>query len=785
MIAITLAEIQRRVEEERDIASRYPIRLIFCSSLTQYNALVSWLKTSCDLTLNLAEFCSGEDKHPRFSILAKHIKGEADKHILLLSVGEYLRLAIIRETVDPEHAQFRDFWCEQYPAASKVRVFIPVFAAKDLFERVVSTVNERQEDFLWSLDADCSDHYNLTVYSDKFRSTLAKHGAILGFKNWLLNWVEAFSTQHPVLVTARFRDCEKTYGQVSVDIIESPYEFLCGLEYGISTIPYSCAPDDYWARLLSDTQKYESVSDAILSTLNLKSFDSISVVSQWENLDDIERWYAWIWYQLFSPNDYVGSIIHNLSPNELHDIATHIANDIILYEDNKDWIAQRRGIMQGMRNAVPSSKFFDTLDKRMPETALGLLTAQSKEERAFIVKTISRWLRLIPTADTVDRIINALKGLYPELAYYLDTPQNRYNIFTDYFAWYKKNKLINRPVKSPITAFDFENIDARYSILAKYNGSDCKALWIDGLGIEWLSLICAILDKKKREVFEYTSNIAISRLPSETVFNEQWVDNDFDYVKHNRLDTLSHKGMPDDSDYFLCIAAQIQTVCELVNEAVDMLENNEFVIITGDHGSSRLAALAFHEMATFTPPGAIPMSHGRFCELTKEPRDEDLLPNVALRKFNDKQYLVMKDYEHYRQSGNAAGGNTDENAVAGEIHGGMTPEECIVPVIFLKRKNMPKPIDYALSAEKLTRKGGKATIEISFTEPIETLDVTASNGACICSRFDENHWNINFSGLEGELIELIITANGKVLPKKTILPVITAGIDKGSMGGLP
>ncbi|WP_240986374.1 BREX-4 system phosphatase PglZ [Acididesulfobacillus acetoxydans] len=784
-MSIEREEIQKKVEEEHNITSRYPIRLIFCNSLAQYNALVLWLRTSCELTLNLAEFCGDDDKHPKFSKLMKRIKGEADKHILLLSIGEYLRLAIIRETTDPQYAQFRDFWCEQYSVDSKIRVFIPVFAAKELFERVVKEVDERQGDFLWSLDDDSSDHYNVIVYSDRFKNTLADRGVIVGFKNWLLNWVEALSTQQPVLVTARFKDCEKTYGQVSVNIIESPYEFLCGMEPGISMIPSSCAPDDYWARLLSDTQRNESVADAILATLNLKYYDSISVVSQWENLDDIERWYAWIWHQLYSPKDYAGTIIHNLSPNDLQDTATHIANDIILYADNKDWITQRRGIMQGMRNAVPSSKFFDALDKRMPETALGLLTAQSQEERAFIVKTVSRWLRLSSTADTVDRLITALKGLYPELAYYLETPRHQYKSFTDYFGWYKKSKLINRPVKSPISTFDVESIDARYSILAKYNGSDCKALWVDGLGIEWLSLICAVLDKKTNDLFDFTSNIAISRLPSETAFNEQWADNDFKYIKHNRLDTLAHKGVPDDSDYFLCIVAQIQTVCEMLYEAVELLESNDLVIITGDHGSSRLAALAFHELATFAPPGAIPMSHGRFCELTKELRDEDLLPNVALCRFNDKKYLVMKDYEHYKQSGNAAGGNSDENAVAGEIHGGMTPEECIVPVVVLKRKNVPKPLNYVFSAEKLAKRGGKASIEISFNRSVDTLDIASSNGVCICSRIDEKQWSINFTGLEGASIELSITANGKVLPQEAVLPVITVGISKGSMGGLP
>ena len=55
-------------------------------------------------------------------------------------------------------------------------------------------------------------------------------------------------------------------------------------------------------------------------------------------------------------------------------------------------------------------------------------------------------------------------------------------------------------------------------------------------------------------------------------------------------------------------------------------------------------------------------------------------------ELDGKSFIVMKTYEHFKQSGNAAGGNTDENAVAGEVHGGMTPEEHLVPVIVVSRK---------------------------------------------------------------------------------------------------
>lgn len=44
------------------------------------------------------------------------------------------------------------------------------------------------------------------------------------------------------------------------------------------------------------------------------------------------------------------------------------------------------------------------------------------------------------------------------------------------------------------------------------------------------------------------------------------------------------------------------------------------------------------------------------------------------------QYLIFKNYDHFKQSGFAAGGD-DENAQYGELHGGASPEELLVPVV--------------------------------------------------------------------------------------------------------
>ena len=61
----------------------------------------------------------------------------------------------------------------------------------------------------------------------------------------------------------------------------------------------------------------------------------------------------------------------------------------------------------------------------------------------------------------------------------------------------------------------------------------------------------------------------------------------------------------------------------------------------------------------------------------------DTLENLA--QLGGNVCLVMNTYRHFSARGNAAGGNTDDRDIVGEIHGGNTPEERLVPVIVVRR----------------------------------------------------------------------------------------------------
>lgn len=778
---MTIADIIEKIEEERKITSRYPLRVIFCNSLKGYKDLIGKLNNDCDITVNMGDFCAAEDVHPRFRKVERLVEKEHNKQILLLSVDEYLRLAIKRETTSNECEQFEPFWNKQYSVDSKTRVYMPLFACKEIFMRVIGSINPRQELFVWDLDDPVdNDSYVVSVYSDQFADSITL-GAIKGFKNWLLEWSSQIEKGQATLITAQYKDCEECFGLYAVSIVENPYEYLCKEYPELSIISENRIEQYIWASLYSQLQTVKGVENVILNAVNLQQFDSSIIATQWDNIDQTAKVYVWIWYQLHTPSDYVGSIIHRMLPENLDDLAKNIANDILPYIENKpDWVKERKSLMLGMRDTVPSQQFLNKLDQYEPKTIFEVLTGKTIEEKKFIIKTLCRWLRTGgDIAENYSEIISLIKEIYPELFWYLTTDSNLYEEYTNYFDWYKKKKIINRPVDRPLRFPDFENLDTRFSVVSRYNGNDSQTLWIDGMGLEWLSLANNVLEKLQGNSFDIETFITAARVPTETEYNHQWTEKD---IKRDRLDKLSHKGMPDDKDYFLCIVNQIGIIKDLMNEAVSMLDNHEYVLITGDHGSSRLAALAFHEKAyTFVPKNAKVLAHGRFCLLSGAPKEEDLLENVELVTYDQQQYLVMKDYNHYAQSGNAAGGNTDENAVAGELHGGLTPEESVVPVIVLHKKNSYKKIEIKYIPNSVKVKAGKGEIEVTFNRPINTLEIATSIGHCSCCETNEpKKWKVLFSNMVGETTKIDVIANGKLISEGISVKIKTPlGMGKG------
>ena len=321
----------------------------------------------------------------------------------------------------------------------------------------------------------------------------------------------------------------------------------------------------------------------------------------------------------------------------------------------------------------------------------------------------------------------------------------------------------------------------RYTLLSDSITTDSVILWIDALGAEWLSLLCWTLQKDNNGQIKSVA-LAQSCLPTETEYNDQWNKMDTPHDKLDKLDKLAHHGVIDDPSYYACIQEQFSFFSKVVDKVEELFQKYHRVIITGDHGSSRLAARFFHAREGYPAPASSQVcSHGRFCIFNGAKIIAS--SNQVITKDSDgNQYLIFKNYDHFKQSGFAAGGD-DENAQYGELHGGASPEELLVPVVvFDSIHELPLTATWKKDSIKFSMK--KAKPVILFNKPVQNVQASLGSVDGICTPIDTvgKEWMIVFSENKAEATknfkyDPIIIADGKVVhvPSLEIKPALGGG----------
>ena len=140
------------------------------------------------------------------------------------------------------------------------------------------------------------------------------------------------------------------------------------------------------------------------------------------------------------------------------------------------------------------------------------------------------------------------------------------------------------------------------------------------------------------------------------------------------------------------------------------------------------------------------------------------------------KYAVFSNYDHFVQSGFAAGGD-DENAIYGEVHGGASPEEALVPVIvFDSNKELPLTASWQSTTVKIMAKKAKAML--NFNRPINSLQVRVGSVDGICTpSFDKKSWTVVLQGVSPNTYSASVAANGALvhIDQLTILSALGGG----------
>ena len=770
-------------EKQEGITSRFPCRAIMVKNVKRYCELLSELQKIPGIRkVSANELFSSADVMPHYANLKD--PQYADQWVILPGVSEYLRL-FSKSEVDAK--RFSSLWSYQGSATSKGRIIIPLWGCEAQWhDRSLHLCEDlRQNDFYYECDLgnDEDQQLNLLILSGAFEQYISqlysqKRHMLVGLREWYEYWSAPSEERNSLLLlTKRYASIQPTAGCVSIRVIQDTFSFVReNLQDGYTLTKENC-PAVAQDLLFDYALAGKTLDEAILSVLNISLFVGVDVMSKWDTFSEGKKQLVLLWEKRHPEDNYLNHCFQ--SGASLADIPDHILHDIFLLRAaHPNWIGESQSLVAAMK-LQKDPEFFMALDQ-MPvyEERLQFLTGNDKEERIYLLHIIGKWMR-----EDASQVLNcqALNRIYPELYAYLSGTQYDSEL-SRYCALYKSHKLENSlPADEELyfSNIQTDTYDYRYTALSDALSDDCVVLWIDALGAEWLPLLhWALKQDPNGKIGSVT--ITQATMPTETHFNDQWIQMDVPYEKMDRLDKLAHKGVIDDPDYYACVEDQLSFVHSITKKVDELLKSYQRVIITGDHGTSRLAARFFHKRDGMTSPqGATVCSHGRYCKLVSSTLTQTY--QVIVKDKDDYQYLVFANYDHFTQSGFAAGAD-DETAIYGEVHGGATPEEMLVPVVvFDSIKEKPLTAQWKNATIKIVAKKAKPVLK--FNRPINSLQVKLASieGICVASP-DKKQWSIEFSGIAPNTYIAFVAADGILVDVEPLLIKHALG---GGDGDLP
>ncbi|MBR4152249.1 MAG: BREX-4 system phosphatase PglZ [Selenomonadaceae bacterium] len=300
--------------------------------------------------------------------------------------------------------------------------------------------------------------------------------------------------------------------------------------------------------------------------------------------------------------------------------------------------------------------------KNFPD-AVKYLTDNTGEERRAMIEFI----------QGRNAIPSVFKKNYSAMNDYLTDYDFGDEEITIYFRRYKKIKLCNvddenfkKHVHEIALGRPYNKFETRQKILDNAD-KNAKLYWLDALGVEFLGYI-----KTKATQLGLSAQIQIARadLPTLTFqnknFYDDWSGDKFD--KNQQLDDLKHSTEKFDANGKCSAPIYIDDELRIINDVLDEIKKTlanhrvEKIILTSDHGASRLAVMYGHENKFKLK--SVGEHSGRCCPIN----EFDEKPDCAIE---ENGFWVLANYDRF------AGGRLSSV----EVHGGATLEEILVPII--------------------------------------------------------------------------------------------------------
>lgn len=359
-------------------------------------------------------------------------------------------------------------------------------------------------------------------------------------------------------------------------------------------------------------------------------------------------------------NYAVGAALHVLSDGNAHKFAFERAEGLKALQDSTQ-------IEPLIIEFIASAK--------EREDALPFLNCGTFSEKVEIVRRAAK-------EEFTHELPKLYGELYPTLLDYLSPYDWGNRTITAYFQEYRRLKLSDTLTDVFATqAYDTllpDGIPARDSVLEPLRPqTDTALLVVDALGIEYLPILTALA--KRYGLHLEPPKTTSANIPTETKFNPiQW-DPQRTLAPVKGLDNIVHDGTEKHEAASLerCFAATLQKIeSDVLNRIVDGLIRFSRVVVTADHGSSRLSVIASRDGKSKTlpwKPGEEPLDWRYSTALEDVQRPEECESQYV--PDSGETYWVVRGYHRLPKKGGKKYA----------LHGGASLEERLVPVLVFSK----------------------------------------------------------------------------------------------------
>jgi len=584
------------------------------------------------------------------------------------------------------------------------RIYIPLIGLESRFVKFLSSFGRIEESApIWAVKTGVSQP--VTIYltpsanSTKGYSFPKLYRGLETMYDWLLFWKTKAPTEKiicsslPINVKYKYSQPDNIF---DIKPIETAFEFITQFLKIQIDIEYKVSDEYFWIQLLSLIDSKKGITFSFKAFVeehfNVHKLTIKDLVNKWASpgTTEFDRWLLKHYYLRFiANNEYLNGIMLDCVDYSSLRLFREIALSIFVDTSNQNQISQRNTLLSLITQQckLPESDLSEMkelildISKTDTNKAISLCSGRFDFEKELFID----WYK------DGKLLLSKLQDIYSDYAEYmkdlgLDSWANKY------IQFYKQAKTEDKytdEIKSVIT----DKNDSEDSFFKWYNSNEFelsnellarekpdKVYWIDGLSIEYLSLIKEIISRSNFQIEKL--KIAKTCIPSSTDYNK------FESVaKIDDLDNYIHNNL---YQYPRTICKEIDIVKEIFNKILNQSIETTIAIVS-DHGLTALSRLVDSKKY------AIKASHeGRYIKLESE------------ESLEDTDYIRHKNgTDYFKVALTHASLNTKP---VREVHGGCTPEEILVPFILISNKKMAK------STKTITQTGQQIESAASDTQ---------------------------------------------------------------------